>query len=87
MLSRCWFSIGDLARMELPGMPKTHRGLQLMGMRENWFVAHAEGVSWRPRKGRGGGKEVHYSRLPPVALMALLIRAECPPQCRDAKAC
>ena len=87
MANRSWFSCADFARLGLPGMPGTERGMQRRAEAEGWFHPNAEGISWRKRKGRGGGREVHYSRLPPLALMALLIRQGCPPQRTDAPTC
>jgi putative transposase len=77
---REWFSTAEIAAMGLPGMPTTVRGVQNRADLNGWFCANAEGISWRKRKGRGGGKEVHYSRLPPTALKAFLWRIDCPAQ-------
>lgn len=73
---KSWFSAAELAELALPGMPRTTRGVQLQAERDGWLVPNGEGVSWRQRKGRGGGKEFHFSRLPPLALRAFLDRLD-----------
>jgi transposase InsO family protein len=61
---REWFSAGELAEMKLPGIPATDRGIAQMADRLGWAAEAAEGTAWRPRQGKGGGIEFHYSVLP-----------------------
>lgn len=54
-----WFTARELAEMELPGLPATRRGVNKQATREAW--------SSRDRRGRGGGREYHYTVLPEAA--------------------
>lgn len=61
-----WYTAAELAEMNLPGLPTTKRGVNMM----------AQG-SWksRPRKGRGGGAEYHFSSLPATVQAKLIVRS------------
>jgi len=58
-----WFSAAELAELSLAGFPETKRGFQKRIAAEDWQRAEWLGTKWRPRKGRGGGVEYHYSVL------------------------
>lgn len=61
-----WFTLAELARLALAGLPGTTQGLRDLAQREGWAAAtDAEGQPMqRPRKARGGGVEYHVSLLP-----------------------
>lgn len=71
-----WFSASELAAAGLPSMPATERAVQIMAKREGWAERRnlAGEPLARPRAGRGGGTEYHYSVLPSVAQVALVKR-------------
>lgn len=56
----------EIADAALPDLPHTKRGIQLK--------ADANGWKFRPRQGRGGGKEYAIQNLPDKALMELRFR-------------
>lgn len=62
-----WFSASEIAAKRLPCVPMSERGVQLLADRENWKN--------RPREGRGGGFEYHYSAIPAVARAKLALDA------------
>jgi putative transposase len=61
-----WWTANELSDLKLPGLPQTERGVQTRADAENWKS--------RPREGRGGGKEYHYSALPTAAQIALTLK-------------
>lgn len=56
---RNWFSILELVRLRLPGLPSSRRAILDKVKRENWQS--------RERQGCGGGLEYHISSLPAEA--------------------
>lgn len=60
-----WFSAAEIAVMQLPCVPATKRGVQMLADREGWKN--------RPREGRGGGLEYHWSAIPAVARAKLAL--------------
>jgi putative transposase len=69
-----WFTLAELAVLDLPGLPDTRRGLAMQAGREEWQHPAAEGRLWRRRKGRGGGIEYWIGVLPSFAQAKLLSR-------------
>lgn len=69
-----WLSCAELAAAKLPGMPTSKHAMISLAERRGWFALECEGVLWRPRQGRGGGKEVHV-RVLPAGLRARARRA------------
>ena len=71
-----WFSASELADMELPGLPADKRSIARRAQDERWSTRQASDGSMllRPRKGRGGGVEFHYSLLPAEAQIELAKR-------------
>jgi Mu DNA-binding domain len=69
-------SVSEIAKAQLPGVPKTKPGLCRLMKLEKWVERHnSAGRSLRrPRKGRGGGWEWHVSLLPKLAQVALIKR-------------
>lgn len=62
-----WLTAREIAAAQLPDMPATERGVQLVAEREGW-----DGTSLaRKRGGRGGATEYHVSLLPLLAQVAL----------------
>ena len=59
MLSREWFSLTELAAMELPNMPASPAGMADRAKRCRWLRSEWENLLWRQRRGRGGGCEFH----------------------------
>ncbi|MEW5687200.1 MAG: transposase domain-containing protein [Pseudomonadota bacterium] len=72
-----WFSAAELAALELPGVPSTKRGVQMLADREAWDAAvdPTRGALARKRKGRGGGVEYHAALLPEAARTKLAATA------------
>lgn len=71
-----WFSPSELAELALPGLPTTKRKIN-----EDWAPAWALRTNEsgaplaRPRAGRGGGLEYHFSLLP-IAARSELVRRD-----------
>ncbi|MDD2870113.1 transposase domain-containing protein [Neomegalonema sp.] len=61
-----WMSAADWAAQGLPGLPSTARRIADRANRDQWQS--------RPREGRGGGLEYHWSSLPEGARAAWLLR-------------
>jgi len=59
-----WLSLQEIAALKLRHMPHTRAGMAEMAKRLGWLQPDAEGLLWRPRKGQGGGVEVHVRVLP-----------------------
>ena len=59
-----WYSVTELAKLQLPGLPGSIRGIDKLAKRQNWPS--------RPRQGRGGGLEYPISALPLPAQESLL---------------
>ena len=81
-----WFTLAELAALDLPGIPNTRRGLALQAAREEWNHEAAEGRLWRRRQGRGGGIEYWIGVLPSFTQAKLLAKeaAQNPAPARDA---
>ncbi len=62
-----WFSRDDLVALALPAIASSLRGVLDQANREGW--------RWRPREGRGGGREYHLGALPEAARIELARRA------------
>lgn len=56
-------SAADIAKLRLPGLPTTKRGVLMLAERGRW--------SWIERRGRGGGRLYSLTHLPEAALSAL----------------
>lgn len=61
-----WFTAAELAELELPGLPRTDRAIQLRAAREEW--------DWRQRNARGGGREYPVLALPQAARLEIARR-------------
>lgn len=59
-----WWAVSEL--MGLPGIPSTQQGARFKAQTEQW--------QFRPRQGRGGGREYHISSLPAETKTALHFR-------------
>lgn len=82
-----WFSAADVAALGLPGLPTTKAGFFKRAEREGWKDrAGVDGQSLsRPRKGRGGGVEFHWTVLPALARNELKRRGLVPAPARPAR--
>ena len=72
---KLYFSADEIATLRLPGMPTTPRKVRERAEGELWALASdvmGEPLS-RPRCGRGGGLEYHFSLLP-IAARAELVK-------------
>ena len=80
-----WFTLAELAALDLPGIPNTRRGLAMQADREEWNHEAAEGRLWRRRQGRGGGIEYWIGVLPSFTQAKLLAKeaAQNPAPARD----
>ncbi len=80
-----WFTLAELAALDLPGIPTTRQGLALQAQREEWGHPAAEGRLWRRRQGRGGGIEYWIGVLPSFTQAKLLAKeaAQNPAPARD----
>ena len=67
-----WFTIAELARLALPGLPGTTRGIQRWAARAEW---QAKTGLWRKRAGTAQSLEYHCRLLPEAALTALSLHA------------
>ena len=72
-----WFAPAEIAKRALPGLPKKPRGVQKLATREGWDAAACDRGAplSRPRRGRGGGREYHYTLFPRAAQVALVAEA------------
>lgn len=59
-----WLTAQDLLTLSLPGVGD-----------HPWRQAEREGWQWRPREGRGGGREYHLASLPEAARIELARRS------------
>lgn len=73
---RDWFSLADLAALDLPGLGADRRKIARLAGDERWDSREdlAGEPLARTRAGRGGGAEYHYSLLPGTALLELASR-------------
>lgn len=69
---RIWWTAEELAAAELPDMPGTKRGVNMIVERFNW---RGQAGLARRRAGRGGGWEYHWTLFPARAQRALVTRA------------
>lgn len=69
-MKKAWFTLSELAKEALPGMPGTRRGCATFAAREGWDKTEFV----RSRAGRGAGCEYHYSLLPEAAQAEMLLR-------------
>lgn len=72
-----WFTAAQLAEADLPGMPRSRAGVQKLIEREGWEAEARREITWRERKGKGGGAEYHIRNLTPDQ-QAKLLRAHSP---------
>lgn len=70
-LTKEWFSAAELAELKLPAIPKSKGKILDLANRENWHECQGR---VRPRAGRGGGFEYHYSILPIYAVREVVSR-------------
>ena len=73
-LGKEWFSAAELAEEALPGLPTTQAKMALRIQAEAWTTPIREGTGWRPRAGRGGGLEYHFSNLSMANQAVLALR-------------
>lgn len=62
-----YYSAAELAAMKIPGVPTSKGNILAMAARENWL--------FRPRAGRGGGREYELNGLPQSVQRAIRDRA------------
>lgn len=74
--ARDWFSLAELAELDLPGLGDDRRKIARRARDERWDAREdAEGGALaRVRAGRGGGSEFHYLALPGTAQLELAAR-------------
>ena len=74
--ARDWFSLSDLAALDLPGLGADRRKIARLASDERWDGREdtAGEPLARTRQGRGGGAEYHYSLLPGTALIEIAAR-------------
>jgi hypothetical protein len=86
--TREFFSAAELAEMGLPGLPGDKRSIARRAQEERWSSrTGADGALLvRPRQGRGGGVEFHFSLLPGAAQIELARRGIVTPAIEEAKA-
>ena len=73
---KAWWTAQELALQTLPGLPTTKRKINETADQLGWAErtnAAGQPLS-RPRKGKGGGMEYHYTVLPVQAVAALVAR-------------
>jgi putative transposase len=72
-----WYSVSQLASLNLPGLPNDKRTLKRLIVREGW-ASRADRMEIRlvrPRAGRGGGLEYHVGLLPAEARLEIWRRS------------
>ena len=69
-MKKAWFTLSELAKETLPGMPGTRQAWAAKALREGWDKTEFV----RARTGRGAGSEYHYSLLPGLAQAELVRR-------------
>ena len=52
---KIWLSAAEIAALNIEGLPSTKVNILLRAERQGW--------PWRPRKGRGGGREYRLSTV------------------------
>ncbi|MBI1262979.1 MAG: hypothetical protein GC184_14775 [Rhizobiales bacterium] len=69
-----WFTASEIAKLALPSLPTTLRGVNLVAKREGWTERRnaAGALLARKRQGRGGGYEYHFSVFPTLAQTRLV---------------
>lgn len=70
---KAWFTAAELAELDLPGLPRSKKGIVDYARRNEWTTrtnTDGERLSRRRAK-RGGGTEFHKSLLPADALLRL----------------
>lgn len=74
-----WYAPAEIAALNLPDLPSTKSAVIRVAKRESWQdrTNLAGGALARPREGRGGGWEYHYTLLPGRA-QAKLVRDAAP---------
>jgi putative transposase len=83
VLSKEWFSAAEIAAATLPGVPSSESGVVRLAKSMLWMLPETEGECWRPRSGRGGGREFHYSLLPPKARLEIVRRFGAPARIQE----
>lgn len=71
LLANPWLSPSQIAKLRLPGLPKSRRAVNKLAVLEEWAL-QAGGALARRRVGRGGGMEYHASLFNAYALDVLL---------------
>lgn len=74
--AREWFTAAELAELGLPGVPNDKRAVNRLARDQRWrttFDTNGHALA-RPRQGRGGGDEYHFSLLPGAARLELARR-------------
>ena len=71
-----WYTAAELADLALPGLPKTKRKINELAADSRWAFKtdDRDQALARPRAGRGGGFEYHWSILPPATKTAMVQR-------------
>ena len=68
-----WWTIDELVAAALPGLPSSKRGINMRA--EDW---RRQPKCTRPKPGRGGGWQYHWTVLPIAAQQKLLVAAAAP---------
>ena len=72
-MSGDWFTVTELAALELPGLPTAPNNLRAY-LKRIGALDWQEGKGWRKRAGSGGGVEFHACVLPTEAQAALRMK-------------
>ncbi|MDB5432390.1 MAG: hypothetical protein JWP35_3506 [Caulobacter sp.] len=74
--SKSWFNAHELAELKLPGLPGAKRKVNELAAANRWALKAGKAGEplARPRAGRGGGLEYHFSVLPAAAVLDLAKR-------------
>lgn len=74
--SSIWFTLSEIAKLDLPGLPKSESGVSRRAVAEDWVHRTAPDGSAlaRRRIAPGGGTEYHASLLPAPAQVVLNVR-------------
>lgn len=73
---KAWWSAAELADMNLPGLSAKRNRVVDIATAQRWAERYdaAGDALWRPRAGRGGGYEYHFTLFPTAAIRELAKR-------------
>lgn len=74
LLAREWFTAAEIAKLALPEMPATKRGVNALAKRDGWMERRFTNGEPMHRPAKPGGFEYHYGHFPAAAQRELVRR-------------